>query len=409
MTGAQWPTEGPNKDQVKEMYMSLKTTLLATAIALAATAQAARAEDSFKIGSALGLTGYAATGDRNWRDGLQLAADALNAKGGILGRKVEIIVEDNRSQPQDAVVAYRKMLSSDQVNAFDSGCVSAGNMAAASFVARAQVPMLLCSILPQKPEEQAWAFSFLPPPTFEIDARYGYLRDRTQIRKVGLLIDPTPYSQLMKGFATRLAPQYGLEIVAEETYKPDDSDVNVQLGRMNAAGAGAVVKLGQGGSTVTVAKNIRQLGLDKMVLMASTDDGGIFKSASEVLGDRFYFIGSAVQFGDAGPSEKAANADKSNGAAKAAIDAFLTPWVAKYGDRDTGQASRAYDSVMLLAKAATAANSVAGPAIKDAIERVGAYNGAGAVYDFSDKQHVGITKNPYFVGQFVNGRPTVSK
>lgn len=376
------------------------TTAIATGAMLATGAGTAHAQDVFKVGAALGLTGYAAVGDRNWRDGLQLAADTLNAKGGILDHKVEVIVEDNRSQPQDAVVAYRKMLSSDQVNVFDSGCVSAGNMAAASFVSRAQVPMMLCSILPQRPEEQAWAFSFLPPPSFEMEARYAYLRDHTKIRKVGLLTDPTPYSQLMKGFATKLAAQYGLEIVADETYKQDDSDVNVQLGRMNAAGAGAVVKLGQGGSTVTVAKNIRQLGLDSMLLLASTDDSGIFKSASEVLGNRFFFIGSAVQFGDNAP---ATVADKT------AIDAFLKPWVAKYGDRDTGQASRAFDSLMIVAKAATAAKSVAGPAIKTAVEQGGEYAGAGAIYDFSATQHVGITKNPYFVGQFTNGHAVISQ
>lgn len=354
----------------------------------------ARAEDTFKVGASLGLTGYASVTDGNWRDGVQLAADQINAKGGILGRKVELIVEDNRSQPQDAVVAYRKMLSSDQVQVFDSGCVSAGNMAAASFVARAQVPMMLCSIMPQRAEEQAWAFSFLPPPTFEMEARYAYLRDHTTIRKVGLLTDPTPYSQLMHGFATKLAGQFGLEVVADESYKQDDSDVNVQLGRMNAAGAGAVVKLGQGGSTVTVAKNIRQLGLDKMLLMASTDDNGIFKEAAQALPDRFFFINSAVQFGD---KNLPPDVDR------AAIDPFLKPWVAKYGDRDTGQAARGYDSLMIVAKAAAAANTASGAALRNAIQEVAEYKGAGATYQFSPTQHVGITRNPYYVGHFVNG------
>ena len=367
------------------------------ALTVLAAAGSARAEDTFKVGSALGLTGYAAVTDRNWRDGLMLAADQINAKGGILGRKVEVIVEDNRSQPQDAVVAYRKMLSSDQVQVFDSGCVSAGNMAAASFVARAQVPMMLCSILPQKPDEQAWAFSFLPPPAFEMETRYAYLRDHTQVRKIGLLTDPTPYSQLMHGFATKLAPQFGLEVVADESYKAEDPDVNVQLGRMNGAGAGAVIKLGQGGSTVTVAKNIRQLGLDQMLLMASTDDNGIFKSASEALPDRFLFIDSAVQFGE---EHLPAGTDK------AAIDPFLKPWTGKYGDRDTGQGSRGYDSLMIVAKAAAAAKTISGPALRDAIQAMGEYQGAGATYNFSATQHVGITKNPYFIGRFVNNQAT---
>ncbi len=116
--------------------------------------------------------------------------------------------------------------------------------------------MMLCSILPQRPEEQAWALSFLPPPALEVETRYACLRDHTGVREIGLLTDPTPYSQLTKTFATRLAPQYGLEITTDETYRPDDADVNVQLGRMKAAGAAAVIKLGQGGSTVTAAKNI---------------------------------------------------------------------------------------------------------------------------------------------------------
>ena len=116
------------------MRLRLKMTAIA-ALCLALPA-AGRAEDVFKIGSSLGLTGYAAVTDRAWRDGLQLAVDAINAKGGLLGRKLVLVIEDNRSEPQEAVVAYKKMMSSDQVQIFDSGCVSAGNFAAASSVVR---------------------------------------------------------------------------------------------------------------------------------------------------------------------------------------------------------------------------------------------------------------------------------
>ena len=89
--------------------------------------------------------------DRGWRDGVEVAAAALNAKGGIMGRKIEVITEDNKSEPQEAVTVYRKMISSDKVDIFLSGCVSAGNFAAAPLTVRAQIPMVLCSILPQSP------------------------------------------------------------------------------------------------------------------------------------------------------------------------------------------------------------------------------------------------------------------
>src|SRR6187549_1736239 len=122
--------------------MSRCLALIATAILATLPSVSAQAQDVYKIGASVGLTGYAAANDRFWRDGLNVAAEAINAKGGILGRKIEIVTEDNRSEPQEAVVGYRKMISSDNVQIFASGCVSAGNFAAAASVVRAQIPMV---------------------------------------------------------------------------------------------------------------------------------------------------------------------------------------------------------------------------------------------------------------------------
>ena len=159
--------------------------------------------------------------------------------------------------------------------------MSAGNFAAAQFVVRAQIPMVLCSILPPQPEQMKWAFSLLPPPRFEVEKRYAYLKDNTQIRKVGMLHDPTPYANLQKDIAVKDAPGFGIEVPVVEQYKQDDADFSPQISKMNAAGAKAMLKIGLGGSTLTVAKNIKQLGLD-MLLLGSVDDLAVFKPAAEV-------------------------------------------------------------------------------------------------------------------------------
>jgi ABC-type branched-subunit amino acid transport system substrate-binding protein len=365
---------------------------LIAALPLAAHAQGSD-KDTYKIGASVGLTGYAAANDRFWRDGLNVAAEAINAKGGILGKKIEIIAEDNRSEPQEAVVGYRKMIASDNVNIFASGCVSAGNFAAAASVVRAQIPMVLCSILPRQPEEQKWAFSTLAPPRFEVEARYQYLKDKTQVRKIGLLHDPTPYALLTKDIGAKIASEFGLEVVATETYKPDDADISVQIGRINAAGAGAIVKMGQGGSTVTVAKNIKSLGLDKMLLLASIDNVTVFRNAAESIGERFLYAAPGVQLPDA----------LTDPAARAAVDSFLKAWTAKYGDADPYAAARAYDTMMIIANGVNAAKTDAGPAVRDAIEKLPTYQGAAASYSFSPEQHVGIVKNPFFIGTIAGG------
>jgi ABC-type branched-subunit amino acid transport system substrate-binding protein len=379
------------------MLKRLLTLAVAGGTLMLATADADA--QTYKIGGSLGLTGYAATNDRAWRDGMQIAADYINARGGVLGKKVELFIEDNRSEPQEAVVGYRKMMSNDNVQIFDSGCVSAGNFAAAGAVTRASIPMMLCSILPQRPEEQKWAFSVLPPPRFEIETRYRYLKEKTAIRKVGIIHDPTPYANMMKDLGVKIAADFGIEVTVVESYKPDDADMSIQINRIKSSGAGAIIKMGQGGSTVTAAKNIKQLGLDDILLMASLDDGAVFKQAGEALGERFIYVAPGVQIPEAVPA----------GPAKDAMDQFLKLWREKHGDRDANAATRAWDSMMLIFTAVEKAKSFEGPAVRDALETINNYQGAFTTFNFSADQHMGITQNPFMIGVIRNGQMVAVK
>lgn len=376
---------------------------LAKAIAVAtllyvAPAVGASAQEVYKIGASLGLTGYGSSTDSRWRDGLQLAIAAVNAKGGILGHKLELVYEDNKSTPQQAVVVYRKMMSEDNVKAFDSGCISAGNFAAASFVTRAKLPMFLCSILPRLPDEQKWAFSFLPPPKFEVDSRYEYLRNKTDIRKVGILGDPSPYGMLMRGIAVEEAKNYGIEVVADEFYQQEDADFSVQIGHVNAAGAGAIIMIGQGNAVVTVANNIKHLGLNKMLLLGSINERPIVLAAGNVLGPQFLFPSPMIQVAEDDLSRIESPQSRT------AAEAFVKPLKAEFGDADPGMAARAWDSVMMMVKAVEAAKSIDGTEMRDAFEKLGHYDGAGASYDFSSAQHVGIVTNPYVIAYVEDGK-----
>jgi len=354
--------------------------------------------DTYNIGISAGLTGYAATVDRAWRDGVQTAVDTINAKGGVMGKKLKVFVEDNQSQPQEAVTAYRKMLSSDGANIFLSGCVSAGNAAAAGTVARAKVPMVLCSILPKQPQEVKWAFTTLPPAGFEVEKRFEYLRDKTKIRKVGVLHDPTPYALLQASVAKKIAGKYGIEVVDDESYKQDDADLSVQISKMQAAGAGAVIKIGLGGTTLTAAKNMKQLG-SNMLLLTSLEDIAVFKPVAEVLGDKFFFVASPSQVFDAYP----------DGALKTAIGDFLKPWREKYGDRDPNWASRGWDSVLITVEAIKNGKSFDGTSVRDAIETIHDFQGTTGVYDFSADNHQGITKDPFVIAQIIDGKVRIAQ
>jgi branched-chain amino acid transport system substrate-binding protein len=357
-----------------------------------------QAQQTYKIGISAGLTGYAATVDRAWSDAVQLAAEAVNAKGGVMGRKLQVIVEDNRSEPQEAVTVYRKMISSDDVDVFISGCVSAGNFAAAGLVVRAETPMVLCSILPQQPEHVKWAFTTIPPPRFEVETRLQYLKDKTQIKKIGVLHDPTPYANLQKQAAEKSAADYGLEVVGIEQYKQDDPDLSVQISKMHAAGARAILKIGLGGTTLTAAKNIKQLGLD-MLMLTSLEDIAVFRPVADVLGDKFFFVASPSQVHEALPE----------GALKKEISAFLEPWRAKFQDRDPNWAGRGWDAVMLTMKAVEQAKSTDGPKVRDALESIKGWQGTTGIYNFAPDNHAGITENPLFLAQIKDGKVVLAR
>jgi len=374
--------------------------MLVALLALAPVGQAS-AEDVYTIGSSLGLTGYGSLTDGHWLDGLKLAVDAVNAKGGVLGRKVKLVYEDNKSTPQQAVVGYRKMMSEDNANAFGSGCISAGNFAAASFVSKAKLPMFLCSILPRQPDEQKWAFSFLPPPKFEVVTRYEYLKSKTDIRSIGILGDPSPYGMLMRKIAEEEAANYGLKVVATESYQQEDADFSVQIGRINAAGAGAIIMIGQGNAMVTVANNIKQLGLTKMLLLGSIQERPLSIAAGNILGQQFMLPALMIQIAE---DDLSLIADPK---ARAAAEAFVKPYKAAYKDADPGMASRAWDSVQMIVAAIETTKSTDGTAVRDAFEKLGRYAGAGANYDFTADNHVGITENPYVMAYVKDGKLAV--
>jgi branched-chain amino acid transport system substrate-binding protein len=373
-------------------------TSLTALLAFAATiiAAPAGAQQVYKIGISAGLTGYAATIDRGWRDGVEITAAFLNAKGGIMGRKLEVVTEDNKSEPQEAVTVYRKMMSSNKVDIFLSGCVSAGNFAAAPMVVRAQIPMVLCSLLPANPDHVKWAYTTLPPASMEVDKRFEYLKEKTQIKKIGVLHDPTPYANVQKNAAEKSAGSYGLEIVGVEQYKQDDADLSVQISKMHAAGARAILKIGIGGTTLTAAKNIKQLGLD-LLMLTSVEDLAVFRPVADVLGDKFFFVAAPSQVYEGLPE----------GPLKAEISKFLPLWKAKFGDRDPNWGARGWDAVLLTQKAIEQAKSFDGPSIRDQLEQVTGLQGTTSVYNMSPTNHAGITKNPLLLATITGGKVKV--
>jgi branched-chain amino acid transport system substrate-binding protein len=172
----------------------------------------------------------------------------------------------------------------------------------------------------------------------------------------------------------------------------------VQISKMYAAGARAILKIGLGGTTLTAAKNIKQLGLD-MLMLTSVEDLAVFRPVAEVLGDKFFFVASPSQVYDALPDSPM----------KGEISKFLVPWKAKYQDRDPNWAARGWDAVQITALAIERGKSFEGAKVRDQLEAISGFQGTTGVYNMSPTVHQGITVNPFLLASIIGGRVIVVK
>jgi branched-chain amino acid transport system substrate-binding protein len=376
----------------------MKETFVAAIAAIGALLVSSAKADDYVIGSSAGLTGYTAILDGSWVDGVKLAVKHINEKGGVVGKQLKLVVEDNRAEPQEAVNAYRKMLSADHAQVFVSGCLSAGNFAAAPFIIRQKIPMVVCSILPNDPNLVAWMYTLIPNPTYEVDTRLQYIKEHTEVREIAVLYDQSPYANLQAKIANDNAAKFGLRVVASEQFQQSDADFGVVLKKLQAAGARAVLKMGTGPSTITTAKALKDLGVE-MPLFTSTDDLAILSQTAKVLGKDLYFVAGQTQVFNSLPDSDPT---------KKVIAQFVAPWRELYGDRDPFWAGRGYDAMMVLASAIRAANSVDGEKVRDALNNVVDFQGTSGLYNFKADHH-GVTKNPYVLGQIIDGKVAIVK
>jgi branched-chain amino acid transport system substrate-binding protein len=247
---------------------------------------------SIKIGAVLSLTGGASFAGEDQRLTLNMLSDELNAKGGIDGKKVEVVIYDDASDPTKAVSAVRRLHEQDNVVAVIGGGISGNSLAMIPFSQKAGIPQLVPAAagpISQPPKE--WVFQYCNTDIQSIALALRFLKSR-DISRIAMLSDSTGYGVSGKSELERQTGQgKGVEVVAWETFAPSDTDMTGQLSRIKASGAKAVIVWNATPASVIIVKNARQIGLDaiqvhstafqsmRMVQLAGDAIEGVFITA----------------------------------------------------------------------------------------------------------------------------------
>ena len=369
--------------------------------ALALSADAAPESAPIKIGASLSVTGVASfLGDPELKT-LQLYVEQLNSKGGLLGRKLELVSYDDGADPTKANSFAKRLIEDDKVDLIIGGTTSGATMAMIPLVEKAEIPFIsLAGAVAIIEPPKKWVFKTPHTDRMAAEKVFEDMKKR-KLDKVGLVSENSAFGQSGRKETLGVAPRYGITIVADESFGPKDPDVTTQLTKVkNAPGVQAILVFGLGQGPAVVTRNYGQLGIklplyqshgvasEEFIKLAGKASEGVRLPASALL------VAEVLPDGDA---------------QKPVVTAYARAYTARYGSAVSTFGGHAYDGLMLAVEAIKRAGTTDKAKVRDALEQTKGFIGTGGVVNFSATDHLGLDLTAFRMLEIRNGTWALAK
>ncbi len=370
--------------------------LLALAAALPAYAQ-----ETIKIGLVTALSGQSARAGEAITRGLQVAIDEINAKGGVLKRKLELVRRDDEATPAKGVIAARELIFKEKVAVLFGGLDTPVSMAIVPLMNQEKLPFMgpWAAGTPITRNGANPNFVFRVSAVDEIvdKAMLQYAQKRFNAKNCGMILVNNPWGESNeKGLTAALAAK-GMKAAGIEKFEGNDVDVVPQLSRLKAAGADCLFLVGNVGPSAQVVKSLDRMGWKPPVVSHWGPAGGRFTELAGPSAKDVHFVQTYSFFGKQTPVG----------------DKVLKALMAKYPDiKGPGDVTpavgvaNAYDAMMLTAMAIEKAGSTNGPAIREGYYKIERYEGLIKTYSkpFTPENHDAVNENDYVWTQFIDNQ-----
>ena len=329
-----------------------KLLLLAAAL-FAFTSSAFSAGEPIKIGEINPLTGKEAAFGQQAHRGILMAVDEINAHGGVLGRPLVIVAEDNQSKPGDSATVAKKLVSRDKVIALLCGGTSSSCLEIAPLAQSARIPLVATTATaPEVTEKRDYIFRacFIDPFQGAVLAKFSV--NTLKAKRVALLTSvSSSYSVgLSKVFRERFT-ELGGQIAAEQKYAEGDKDFRAQLTAIKAAKADAIAATGFYTESALICKQARDLGITIPIFGG---DGWEAPELIEIGGKSVEGTFYASHYSSSSTAPEVAD--------------FVKKYRARFGgETPDSMAPLAYDATRIVAEAITRAGTTEGPKLREAL------------------------------------------
>ena len=372
--------------------MALACAVLA---GLHGAAAAAAGEPAIRIGSIVSATGAAAyLGDPELKT-LQLYIERVNAEGGVLGRKLELVHYDDGSEANKANSFTKRLIESDKVDLIIGGTTTGSSMAMIPLVEKAGIPFIsMAAGVPIIEPVKKWVFKVAPTDRMAAEKVFTEMK-RLGVTKIGLLSETSGFGQSGSKETQAVAPRFGITIVANETYGPKDTDVTAQLTKIKAApGIQAVFVFGAGQGPAVATKNYKQLAI---ALPLYQSHG--------VASEEYIKLSGPASDGVKLPAAALVIADQlaPNDPQKAVVTAYEKTYKERYKAEVSTFGGHGYDALMIAVAALKKAGGTDKAKVRDAIEATRGYIGTAGQFDMSATDHMGLGLSAFRLLDIKNG------
>ena len=347
--------------------------LAAAGLATSLLAVPASAQETIKIGVSLPITGPVAYGGLQERRGLDLALDEINKAGGVLGKQIELIYEDNQCNPSLGVTVANRLIQ-DGVPAQIGAQCSSVVLATMPIFQRAEIPLVTGIASNPTISEKAgvggnpWVFRLNPSDRELAVADVKYLQSSTDIKKIAIMAENTDYGRGGADAFAAAAEANGLEIVSTDYYPIGNPDFSTIITRLKNNGAQAVAVYQAPADNVNFAKQALAQGLNLPMTGKMNFDGDVVSQLIE----QGAYDGSSTAY----PYSPAVDLPENK--------AFVDKITAAYGETATYETFAGYEELNILAKAIERAGSTDPSAIRDALTKTEYPSIMGGTVKFDD-------------------------
>lgn len=354
---------------------------------------------TIKIGALFSVTGPPSFLGEPERNSAKMIVDELNAKGGIKGKKLELIVYDTQGDATKAVQAANRLIKEDKVVAIIGPSTTGESMAVIPVVEKEGIPLISCAAGSKITDPvKKWVFKTAQNDGLAVAKIYEYL-NKKKLNRVAILTVSDGFGSSGREQLKANAAKFGVQVVVDETYGPKDTDMTSQLTKIRGSQAQTIICWGTNPGPAVIAKNVKQLGIKLPLFMSH---GVSSKKFIELAGDAA--DGIILPSGRVIVSDVLPASDKQ----KKSLLAFVKDYQKHFKTEGDHFGGHAWDAVMLL-KGALERGANTPAAIREQLEKTSGFAGIGGIFTYSASDHAGLSKDAFVLVEIKNKDWTLVK